>query len=241
MSLPAVPVPRDALAARYAAIWDDAAPAVRAGDVALDPWAARKHADERRGLTLLARPAPELRQRLHDALGALREAEPEQYFQPPSDIHLTVLSPFSATTEHAPHVARLPDYQAAVAEALAEVPAFAVDIEGITLSAGAVLAQGFPRDGTLEHARDRLRAALDARGVGGGVDQRYRLVTAHLTLVRFAAPLRRPAHFVDLLASARRQVFGTMEIDRLELVMSDFYQTAGRTETVGTYPLHPLS
>jgi 2'-5' RNA ligase len=164
---------------------------VRRGEVEPDPWVSRKDEDRRRGLTLLARPGEDLARRLEDFGEELRAKEPEQYFQPASDLHLTVLSLFGATADHAPYLARLDAYREAADEALRGVPPFNLEIEGVTLSRGAVLAQGFPRDGTLERVRERLRAALAVRGLAGGLDQRYRLTTAHLTLVRFATPLHR--------------------------------------------------
>jgi 2'-5' RNA ligase len=216
---------RAAVAGRYDALWEDAAPVVRAGRGIIDPWVVRKDADRRRGLTLLARPGAELARRLQGFLAELRADEPEQYFQPAADLHLTVLSLFGATAEHAPYLARLEAYQAAAAEALRGVPAFGVEIQGVTLSRGAVLAQGFPRGDTLERVRQRLRAALAARGLDGGMDQRYRLMTAHLTLVRFAAPLHRPERFVERIAAARGRVFGGLEVREMELVMGDWYHT----------------
>ena len=228
---------REALSTRYDQLWADAAPVVSAGGAELDPWVARKDADQRRGLTLLVRPGVELARRMEELLAPLRADEPGQYFQPATDLHLTVLSPFSAAVDHAPHLARLAEYQAAVAEALAGVPAVTVEVEGVTLSRGAVLAQGFPRDGTLACVRERLRTALTARGLDAGLDRRYRLETAHLTLVRFAAPLRRPERFVRALAAARRHPFGIIEGREMELVVGDWYQSADRTRLVHTYPL----
>jgi 2'-5' RNA ligase len=231
------PDPREALIARYDALWADAAPVVRGGAATLDPWIARKNADPRRGLSLLARPGADLTRRLQDFLAGLRAEEPEQYFQPAADMHLTVFSLFGTTADPAPYLAHLDAYQAAAAAALRGVPSFRVEIEGITLSRGAVLAQGFPADGALDGVRERLRAALAARGLTSGLDQRYPLMTAHLTLARFAAPLHRPERFVQRVASARGRVFGGMEVREMELVVSDWYQSAEHTRLIRTHAL----
>jgi len=228
---------REALSTRYDEIWADAAPVVRSGRAALDPWLGWKHADGRRGLTLLMRPGVELARRLEAFLAPLRAEEPGLYFQPAADMHLTVLSLFTATVDHETHLAHLDAYQAAVSEALAGVPPVTVDVEGLTLARDAVLAQGFPRGDTLARVRERLRAALAARGLGAGLDQRYRLETAHLTLARFAGPLRRPEPFVRALEGARRHAFGVIEGREMELVVSDWYQSADQTRRVRTYPL----
>lgn len=200
---------RAELAARYDALWDAAAPEVRAGRIAVDPRAADKASDERRGVNVIAHPAPAVADALAAFAAELGAVEPAQYYQPRGDLHMTVLSVFTGTPDYRPHLVHVDAYREAVAEAVAGVGPFAVDACGVTLTTGAVLVQGFPRDGTLERLRDRLRGALTARGFAGELDRRYRLVTAHSTLVRFTTPLRDPARFVDRLAAARAREFGT--------------------------------
>ena len=229
--------PPHPLAARYDALWDAAAPDVREGRVALDAWALRKDDDARRGITLLARPGPAVAARLVTLLDELRALEPAQYYQPRADLHLTVLALFSATPDYHPHLAHLDAYRAAVAEALDGVTSFAVETLGVTLSRGAVLAQGFPRDDTLARLRAKLRSALAARGLGDTLDQRYRLETAHTTLVRFVAPLRDPRRFVDALDAARSRALGTSVVRRLELVLGDWYQSSERARPLAAYEL----
>jgi 2'-5' RNA ligase len=225
------------LAAYYDAMWKEAAPVVRDGGAVLDLWLARRGEDARRGITLLARPAPQVAAGLAGFLEHLREMEPAQHYQPAQDLHHTVLSLVSAAPDHARYMARVPAYRDAVAQVAAETPPFAIEVRGVTLSTGAVVAQGFPRGDALATLRDRLRAALAARGVGDTLDHRYRMVTAHMTLVRFAAPLTRPERFVDVLATARTTDFGTSTIERLELVLSDWYHTAANEQSLGEYAL----
>lgn len=228
------------LARQYDVLWADAAPAVARGEAELDAWVARKDQDPRRGLTLLARPGPGVAHQLDVFLDELRDLEPGQYAQPVADMHLTILSLLGGTPDHAAHLAHLPAYQAAADEALQGAPPFEVEVTGVTLSRAAVLAQGFPMDDTLEQMRERLRAALVARGLDSGLDRRYRLRTAHLTLLRFAAPLRHPERFVKTVEAARGRPFGVMRVRELELVVGDWYQSADRTRLVQRYRLTPV-
>lgn len=163
--------------------------------------------------------------------------EPEQRYQPASDLHHTVLSLFTATVDHQPHMARLPDYLGAVSEVVAGTSPFTIDVRGVTLTPGAVLAQGFPRDDTLAVLRDKLRRAISARGLGGALDQRYRLVTAHMTIVRFAVPLREPERFVSALQEARSTDFGSTRVEQLELVFGDWFHTRAREEVIAHFAL----
>jgi 2'-5' RNA ligase len=225
------------LAAHYDALWDEAVPRVRSGGAVLDPWLSRAAEDARRGITLLARPARTVVAPLSAFLEEIRSIEPEQRYQPASDLHHTVLSLFTATDDYAPYLARAAEYREAVAEVAAATPPFVIDVRGVTLTPGAVLAQGFPRDETLASMRDRLRAALSARGLGDSLDRRYRLVTAHMTVVRFATPLRDPERLVAALAAARPIDFGSTTVDRVELVLGDWFQTAVHDQLIARFQL----
>ena len=228
------------LRAHYDAMWDRAWPDVSRGDVECDLHLAGG-LDPRRGLTLVARPDAALAARFEAVQDALLAADPRQYRQPLSDLHMTVLSLFTVTEDYAPHLARRADYAAAARAATDDLRAFDIGFEGITISRGAVLAKGFPRDGTLERLRARLRDALRARGLDGTLDQRYRLVTAHSTVLRFIAPPADPARLAAVLAAMRDVPLGTMRASSLQLVINDWYMSSAAVEPVATFTLRPPS
>lgn len=226
------------LRTHYDAMWDRAWPDVSRGDVDCDTHLAGG-LDPRRGMTLVARPGPALAARFAAIQDRLAAADPRLYRQPRTDLHLTVLSLFTVTEDYGPHLARRADYAAAVRAAVAEAPPFEVDFHGITISRGAVLATGFPRDGTLENLRDRLREALRERGMDGMLDQRYRLVTAHSTLLRFVARPADPAALAAALAAVRHDKLGTLRVENLQLVINDWYMSSAVVEPVETFTLQP--
>lgn len=219
------------LQAHYDAMWERAHGAIAAGDIERDR-RVLAGPDPRRGLTLIARPGPALAARFDALLDRLAQAEPGQYRHPPADMHLTVLSLFTVTEDPGAQLAQLEAYRAAVHAAVEGMEAFEVGFAGITLSRGAVMACGYPRDLALESLRERLRAQLKARGLDGSLDQRYRLVTAHASLFRFAAPLQQPARFAALLRELRREPLGSMHVDRLELVVNDWTMSSGSLQRV---------
>jgi 2'-5' RNA ligase len=229
--------PASSLQTWYDALWDEALPKVESGTIALDAYVLRKELDPRRGLTLLARPEPALAGTVERLLAEFRPVEPAQYYQPRSDLHLTVLSLFAATAEFEPFLAHLHDYQDAVAEAVEGTPSVEVEFRGITLTPSAVLAQGFPRDTALEDLRGRLRLALVARGLAEALDQRYRLTTAHMTLVRFATPLRHARRFVQVLQRSRDVEIGTSRVAQLYLVLGDRYQSRDNEQLIAAYAM----
>jgi len=228
-----IPPPTD-LRHHYDAMWDRAWPAVSRGDVECDPHLAGG-LDPRRGMTLIARPDAALAARCARAQDRLLQADPRLYRQPRADLHMTVLSLFTVSADYAPHLARRAEYAAAVRAALEGLPAFDIAFDGITISRGAVLAMGFPRDATLETLRTRLREALRARGLDGMLDQRYRLVTAHSTLLRFVAPPADPARLAAVLAEMRNEPLGTLRVDSLQLVVNDWFMSSAAVNLIETY------
>jgi len=227
---------RARLQRHYDTMWNGAFPAAARGDIDCDPHLAAGP-DPRRGLTLIARPGPALQARFNALLDCLAGAEPHQYRYPAADMHVTMLSLVTVTDNPAPHLLRLADYSACVRAAVDGIASFEIDFDGITMSRGAVLAQGFPRGPALQTLRDRLRAGLNGQGLGASLDQRYRLVTAHATLLRFVAPLQAPARFAALLDSLRNTPLGSLRVDAVELVTNDWYMSRGSVDRVAIMPL----
>ena len=225
------------LTQRYDALWQEARPAFLSGREQIDPLLQEHLPDARRGLTVIFRPQPAMAAQVAGWLGELAVTAADQYFYTLGQLHVTVLSLFTATPEYAPFFARLPRYLAALEAALAALPPFAVAFRGVTASRAAVMVQGFPEDHTLEHARTALRAALMQAELGGDLDRRYRLTTAHLSVLRLRAPLANPARFVAQLDAARSRDFGVTQVDELLLVANDWYMTPGVVEVVRRYPL----
>ncbi|KFI08918.1 2'-5' RNA ligase family protein [Massilia sp. BSC265] len=219
------------LQAHYDAMWTRAHGAIAAGDIDRDE-RVLAGPDPRRGLTLIARPGPALAARFDALLDRLAAAEPGQYRHPAADMHLTVLSLFTVTENPAAQLAQRDAYRAAVHAAVGGIEAFEIGFEGITLSRGAVMACGYPQGGALETLRGRLRDQLRARGLDASLDQRYRLVTAHSTLLRFATALRHPARFAAMLEELRNAPFGSMRVDALELAINDWYMSSASLQRV---------
>lgn len=221
----------------YDDLWREAYPGFCVGSVQIDPLLRDRKPDARRGLTVIFRPPPMLTTAVTAWLADLATLEPAQYRYAPEQLHVTVLSLFTATPAFAPYFARLPHYLAALDAALTTRPAFTVSFRGITASRGAVMVQGFPADAALEQSRAALRHTLADAGFGDDLDQRYRLTTAHMTALRICAPLAAPAAFAAALAQARTRHFGVTQVNELLLVENDWYMTPSVVRVVRRYPL----
>jgi len=221
----------------YDRLWSGAIERIASGAIEIDSVLAGKQVDWRRGMTLLLRPSSSVQDRITKFFDQLREFEPEQYYYDRAELHVTFLSLFTATEKYESFYARTEDYAKAVASCMDKIRPFPISFTGITASPGALMLQGFTDADRLNAARDVLRQALCARGLDAGLDQRYRLETAHMTVVRFRQPLRDGKIFAEVLQRARTFDFGQMEVDAVELVKNDWYMSRAHTEVLGRYPL----
>lgn len=221
----------------YDRLWEEASNSFDRNAAQLDPFLANRPSDQRRGMTLLARPDDAVRARVQQFLDELRSVAPGQYFYQPSEFHMTVLSVIPGSDSW-PHAAkRLPDYLAALDSVLDGRHAFSVAFRGVTASPDAILVQGFPADDTLTRLRDDLRAELAGRGLAENLDRRYKLVTAHMTVARFYAPMESWQRLKSLLSSNRNRDFGAVRFRALQLIEGNWYASADSVRTLREFPL----
>ncbi|UXX80098.1 AKAP7 2'5' RNA ligase-like domain-containing protein [Reichenbachiella carrageenanivorans] len=222
------------LMSHYAQMWEEAIR--KFGEGSSEPDALIDDpADERRGITLLARPSTQLSAQIVDFQNKLKQEEPCQYYYPTSDLHLTVLSIISCYTGF-----RLTDIEVAdyveVIETCLEKP-IQICFRGITASPSGILIQGFPEGEGLEKLRNALREAFRARSLQHSIDSRYKINTAHITVARLRRPLTNPEKMVALLECFRDFSFGGMTISILDLVFNDWYQQARKVKNLHTFSL----
>jgi 2'-5' RNA ligase len=224
------------LQAKYDQLWQAAAAHLAKGccetDALLDD-----PADSRRGITLIARPPGAVKAAIQDLLEPLRNLEPDQYYYPAPDLHLTILSLISCHPGFTLNQVAPQAYIQVVREALQDVAAFEIEFKGVTASPSCVMVQGFVADTELSKVRQNLRSAFQDGGLFHTIDSRYPLQTAHSTVVRYRKPLRQPQSFLEKLQTLRTKDLGTWRVQELELVFNDWYQRQALTQTLATFRL----
>jgi 2'-5' RNA ligase len=220
----------------YAGLWQQSADLFRAGRCEPDPLI-RRADDSRRGLSVIVRPNPETASGIEAFLDAARQIEPQQYFYPRNDFHMTALSIVSCRE----HFQRNPDrdaaYMSIIDGCLRKIGPPQIRFRGITASPACVMIQGFPQNGYLRELRKHLRTEFKQSGLENSIDSRYPIKTAHLTVLRFQEPLRRAPEFVRLLEQYRKHDFGTQAFRRFEFVSNDWYLRENKTRILGDFTL----
>jgi 2'-5' RNA ligase len=221
----------------YDSLWQEAIRYFDEGQVKTDPYLLNKHNDRRRGLTVIARPSSEVIDKFCVLLRELTSTAPNQYLYQPNEFHVTILSLFTATESFEPYFDKIPLYRAALEPVMSEAKRFTVAFNGITASNSAVMVQGFPQCTQLNQLRDRLREKVKSEALGEGLDKRYRINTAHATIMRFRTQPQDLRHLIETLASYREYNFGQTTFQALQLVKNDWYMSSDKVEVLAEYPL----
>lgn len=107
---------------------------------------------------------------------------------------------------------------------------FNIHFKGITASSSCILIQGFPENEQLSTLRNKLRENFKQSGLFVSIDTRYKIFTAHLTVMRFSLPLTNNQKLLELLDKYRDYDFGIYQLNQIELVFNNWYQQRSITQ-----------
>ena len=203
----------------------------------IDPFLLDKTRDNRFGLSLIVRPAGELREKFAGIQTELRGILGNQYDYPGSDFHLTVLTLVSCVDGFRSAPQEEEKYIRCLSPVLSLERPFRLTFRGVCASADSVffkLADGYSR---LNALREGLRRVISGQGLDSAMDKRYRLEAGHVTGTRFIRRSDRiPALLEFLKANAGREM-GSMEVGSIELVNNDWFMSASKSRILKSFPL----
>lgn len=189
--------------------------------------------DDRAGLSLIAHPAPGVVGHMQSFLRELQRIDPNQYYYKSEQVHITVLSIISCVAGFSLDGIDVVDYYKIIADALTHEPAFEINFEGIAITPVALISKAKGDLGPLDRIREKVRSAFKSSGLRHSIDSRYILTGAHLTLARFKSQPVNSTAFLSLIDQYRSVDFGKSIIDRMELVLNDWYHTENRSQVLG--------
>jgi len=224
------------LTEHYNQLYTSSSEAILAGNYRLDT---KIHdiSDSRFGLTLLLRPSEKIKANIQLFLDQLKAVEPNQYYYPDSDIHITVLSIISCYEDFTLDKIDVSAYIEIIQKSLANLGEVKIEFRGVSASDSAIMIQGFPSDETLNNLRDTLRENFRNSTLQQSIDSRYSIATAHSTIMRFTEKLKDPEKLMETAAQFRDYNFGEFKAEKLELVVNDWYQRKENTIHLANFNL----
>jgi len=167
-----------------------------------------------------------------------KETEPDQYYYPLSDLHVTIFDFISGCADYRRDPGTEKIFMELSRRALADFSPFEFDLEGVAFSSAAGLLRGFD-GGQIVEMRRRIRNLLKEYGIPN--TERYESESAHVTFCRFKSVLRNPVGLVDLIERNGDLEIGQATIRSFELVEHDWYNSASRKRIIDRIDLIPTT
>lgn len=185
--------------------------------------------DKRFGITLLIRPSNEVKDEIQKFLCELKKVEPNQYFYPNSDIHITIMSIISCYEGFDIEKIDLSEYIELIKKCLPlnNKNNNKIQFKGLTSYNSCIMVQGFMNNDVINNIRDNLRVEFKNSELEQSLDKRYPIQTAHSTIVRLRKKLKQKEEFLKIIDKYVDFDFGTFGIEKIELVYNDWYQRKG--------------
>jgi 2'-5' RNA ligase len=216
------------LTEQYNQLYKKSSEAILGGNYKLDSQI-NNTSDSRFGITLLIRPNEAIKAEIQKLLDELKEIEPNQYYYPDSDIHITVMSIISCYKGFTLDKINIQKYIDIIQQSLVYLDKIKIEFRGVTASPSAIMIQGFPTDASLNNLRNELRENFKKTSLEQSIDSRYSIATAHSTVMRFQEKLENPEKLMEVTAKFRDYNFGEFTAKNIELVYNDWYQREGKT------------
>jgi len=223
------------LARDYNILWEKSLTKFRLGEFELDPFI-DSPTDNRFGITLLLRPDERTKEKIHQFLQELMEIEPEQYYYPSSDIHVTIMSVICCYPGFVLENIQVNQYISAFKNLVCNMKPIEIEFKGITASPSCILIQEFPSN-NLNELRNRIRATFKNSQYFQSIDKRYSIHTAHCTVARFKKPVTHKEEFIRRLLDCKNADFGFSKVEEVELVYNDWYQRKNLVQVLSTFKL----
>jgi 2'-5' RNA ligase len=178
---------------------------------------------DRFGLTIVIRPSAAVKNNIQQFLDELKKIEPNQYYYPSSDIHITVMSIISCYEGFEIDTIDLSKYINLIQKCLI-TENINIQFKGLTASDSCIMVQGFMNNNYLNEIRDNLRVAFKNSNLEQSLDKRYSIQTAHSTVVRFKKQFEKKESFLEIIEKYKNFDFGSFNMNKFELVSNDWYQ-----------------
>ncbi|RKF18134.1 hypothetical protein DBZ36_12935 [Alginatibacterium sediminis] len=221
----------------YDEMWENFSSGLILNQYQLDPNIHSSN-DTRRGITALAylhTNNQSVSQAIDSFAKQVSLIEPQQYYHPIDELHLTLLAIISCVAGFELSQIDSRRYSDIFNDVMASSEPITIHFRGITASASCIVVQGFPADSALNDLRAKFRAAFKRSGLRTSIDSRYELVIAHTSVVRFCAPLQNSQQLLELCKRYKNYDFGSVVLRDIELVFNNWYQNLSCTHSLAQH------
>ena len=178
--------------------------------------------DCRMALAVLIRISSDVRKKILDCIADLKALEPDLYFYPEHDLHITVMDVLRGE-EGRSIPENIAQYIDCIEACSRDISPFAITFDGLVASDNAIMVRGF-YDEALLRFREKLRSAFAESDLK--LEERYKTISSHITITRLPERYHDPEAIMDYVMMPR--FFGSMVVDSMEVTFHNWYDTKKR-------------
>lgn len=217
----------------YNKIFDENIDPIQQGIVSIDQFLLGNRIDNRKGISLII--PISIDYNVYESLiNEYKVLEPNQYYYPYSDLHITIFTFLSARDSYKVNTELEKLFINITEKVLNDTEIFNILLDGITFSKEAGFINGYDND-ILITIRDALRSEMNKKRIE--IDERYKSETAHVTFLRFVNQINNNNKFIKKLWENRNKEIGKIDISKIELVEHDWYNKLLRKRVLSTFIL----
>ena len=170
-------------------------------------------------LDILIRMTPYISDKIEKCIFELKNIEPDLYYYPNTDFHVTVLDILKAESNRKiPN--NLEEYIECIKKCVSGIKPFKIEFNGLTASDNAIMIKGY-YEYELQKFRESLRKLLREKRLD--FEERYETISCHITIGRILDKINKPIDLIKYIEQDR--MFGIMEINSFELCFHNWYDT----------------
>jgi 2'-5' RNA ligase len=226
----------EAIRRRFVELSDEARALAEQHAVAVDSHLLDIPHDLRLGISLIVRPADDVKRLVTRVRDQLHELAPDHHYYDPLEYHVTVATLISAKEPLRVEDVNVREYVTAVSEVLQRHPPFRIQFRGVAATRDGVVVKGFFRDGSLDEIRQRILEPLVTRGMRADLKERHESIAAHVTVMRF----RNQSRLMDVMDAAEVLSdceLGVSPVGECQLVLNDWYMSRDKVRCLASLTL----
>lgn len=187
-----------------------------------DPVLASHHADQRRGLTLIATLPAHVQRNIQYCLAAVQPSVPDLYCYPSANLHITIIDLLRARPGFTLSPAQFDHYRELVSDVLSRAQPVEWTLKGVYISPAGILVGGYYSP-NLTVIRDQIRQACQYAGLP--IEERYQTTSGHITVARFVTPPADAQQVITAVDALADLNFGAFTSHNFSLVVHDWYNS----------------
>ena len=182
--------------------------------------------DNRMSLVLLIRISPEISDKIEECISELKNIEPNLYYYPKSDFHITVIDILKGE-ENREIPTNINEYIECIKICASQIKPFKIIFNGLTASDNAIMVKGYYEQ-ELQKFRESLRKLLRERSLP--LQERYETISCHITIMRVPNKVDKPKELIKIIEKDKN--FGILEVNSMELSFHNWYDTKKEALTI---------